>query len=254
MTARPALLSSLLLLAAATVPANAAHVRVTCRGIQEYSRFERVVSCDESSVLSGPDGRLLFGHTAARVELARGLLAASASGGAVRDVGYNGGEATALFMDELFVEGSWQGRVPVTVSMWIRYKFAGSGESRIHASLGATASTALSANNRAQIRLNHRGFNRATLQTVINDGAFRTPQNGSYPAQSTLEMSVTEMVALESPRLVVRARVDSYALPNLDTINPTAASLVEVEAHISVFLPEHLRVGSESEGLLSGPH
>ncbi|MDX1433650.1 MAG: hypothetical protein R3286_14500 [Gammaproteobacteria bacterium] len=241
-------------MAAVAVPAQAAHVRVTCRGIQEYSRFERALSCDESNVLTDQDGRLVFGHTSAQADLARGTLAASASGGSVRDVGYNGGEATALFKDEFAVEGAWQGEVPVTVSMWITYRFAGSGESRIHASLGATASSGLIADDRAQIRLHHRGFNKATLQNVINDGGYRTPQNGSYPAQSTLVMSITEMVAFDSPRLIVRARVDSYALPNLDTINPSAASLVDVRARISVSLPEHLHLRSESESHPSGPH
>jgi hypothetical protein len=246
-------LLGLLLIAAVAVPVEAAHVRVTCRGVQEFSLSEPEVSCYESSALTDADGRIMFGHTAAGASLTQGKLTASASGGAIRDVGYNGGEASALLMDKVVIEGEWQGSVPVTVSMWIAYKFAGYGESRFHAALGASVSEAPPGDNRVAVRLRHRGFNQATLSNVVNDGSNRAPEDGSYPAQSILTMSVTEMVTDESPFLVVRARLDGYALPNLDAINPTAASLVDVEARISVSLPEHLRLRSESGLFLAKP-
>ena len=248
-----ALLCSLtLLVAAATIPAQTAYVRVTCRGVQELSLSGRA-SCDESSVLSDHDGRLVFGHTAAGASLVDGSLEASASGGSIRDVGYDGGEATALLRDEITVAGEWQGSVTLTVSMRIVYRFAGFGESRIHASLSATTTQVPLSSNAVQVRLTHRGFNQATLTKVIDDGTNHTPAEGTYPAQSAIDVSVTETLTLASPRLVVRARVDGYALPNLDAINPSAASLVDAEAQLSVSAPDDLDIKSASGLFLSEP-
>lgn len=241
----------LLLVAAVSIPTQAAHVRANCRGIQEFSMSEPEVSCYQSDTLTDSAGHIMFGYTAAAASLTRGKLTASASGGAIRDIGYNGGEATALLKDKISIQGEWQGSIPVTVSVWVAYKFAGFGESRIHASLGTTTVQRPVAENRVSIRLVHRGFNQASLSNVNNMGTYQSPEDGSYPAQSILSLSVTETIERESPYLEVRARLDSYALPNLDTLNPTASSLVNVEARISVSLPQPLKFTSESGTFLS---
>lgn len=239
--ARTTLLLSSLLLAALTIAAEAAHVRVTCRGVHQLSTTERAVSCHETDAFTDRDGRIFFGHTAAAADLANGTLMASASGGSIRDIGYNGGEATALLKDEIPVPGEWRGTIPVTITMRIAYRFAGFGESRIHASLSATSAPGPSVRNRALIRLSYRGFDQATLRNVANDGSYAAPEDGAYPARAVLTMSVTEMVAASSPRVTVRARLDGYALPNLDSINPSADSLVDAEARITVSLADDAR-------------
>lgn len=231
-------LLSALLLAALPAAAEAAQVRVTCRGVQQLSTTERAVSCHETDAFTDRDGRILFGHTAAAADLANGTLTASASGGSIRDIGYNGGEATALLKDEIPVPGEWRGSIPVTVTMRIAYRFAGFGESRIHASLSATSAPGPSARHRALIRLSHRGFDQVSLRSVAGDGSYAVPADGAYPSRAVLTMSVTEMVAASSPRVTVRARLDGYALPNLDSVNPSADSLVDAEARITVSLAE----------------
>ena len=69
----PALIAVLFLL---TPLAEAAFVRANCRGIQEFSATEPRVSCEESSVLSGDNQRVMLGHTRAVSSLAEARLPA----------------------------------------------------------------------------------------------------------------------------------------------------------------------------------
>lgn len=234
--------------------ADAAFVRANCRGIQELSMTAGEVSCQESSVLNDDDGHLMLGHTRASASLARGLLLTGAAGGQIRDVGSNGGEAGALLMDRLTISGDWDGSIAVTVRLCMAYKFAGFGESRIHATLRTSSGQNDRGGNRARMRLSHRGFGAAALADFGSRGEFEIPEHGIHPLQSRLVLSVTEKIHRNIPEMNLRADIAVFALPNLDALEPVLSSFARVVAWISVSLPERLAFSSESGMFMSEPY
>ena len=106
-----------ILLLGLTMPLHAMYVRATCKGIVDFSDSAIRARCHEANLLTDPEGGLVSGFTTAAVDVATGALNAGAAGGQIRDVGYNGGEASAFFKDRLTILGDWQGAIPVTVSM-----------------------------------------------------------------------------------------------------------------------------------------
>jgi hypothetical protein len=248
------LLAVLHLLGALPAVVEAAFVRANCRGVQEFSMTGGKVSCQESSVLDNDSEHLLLGHTRATASLARGLLIASAAGGQIRGVGSNGGEAGALFMDRLTITGDWDGFVSVTVRLCVAYKFAGFGESRIHATLRTSSVNSAAGDNRARVRLSHRGFGAAALADFDSRGEFEIPRQGSHPLQSNVVLSVTEKVHRNSPEMNLRADIGAFALPNLEALEPVLSSFGKAVAWISVSLPERLAFSSESGMFMGEPY
>jgi len=236
----------LLLLCTLPMVGEAAFVRANCRGIQEFSLTDGQVSCQQSSVLEDDDNHLILGHTRASASLPRGLLQSSAAGGQIPGVGSNGGEAGALLMDRLTVSGAWTGSIAVTVLMCVRYRFAGLGESRIHATLRLSSVGATAGANQARIELLHRGFGGATLANSGSRGVFEIPVEGRRPAQSVFALRVSENIRRGGPELTLRADIASFALPNLQTLEPVLSSFGEVEAWVLVSVPEGLAFTSES--------
>lgn len=212
------------------------------------------VSCQESSVLDDGNSRLMLGHTRAAASLPRGLLLASAAGGQIRDVGSNGGEAGALFMDRLTISGDWDGAIPVTVRLCVEYAFAGFGESRVHATLRTSSATSTAGGNQARVRLSHRGFVGTVLTDFESRGQFEIPSEGSRPAQSDLSMSVTEKLHRSAPDLNLRVDIAAIALPNLEALEPVLSSFSRVVAWILVALPPPLEFSSESGMFMSDPY
>ncbi len=241
----------LLLLCALPTLGEAAFVRTNCRGIQEFSMTDGDVSCQESSVLTDENQRLMLGHTRAAASLKRGLLSTSAAGGQIRDVGSNGGEAGALLMDRLTIVGDWYGFIFVTVRLCVQYRFAGFGESRIHATLRTASAHGASGDNQARVRLTHRGFGGTRLSDFESRGEFEIPEEGSRPAQSMLALSVVQRVHHSQPTMNLRADIAVFALPNLEALEPVLSSFSQAVAWISISLPQQLRFSSESGVFLS---
>ncbi len=233
--------------------AEAAFVRANCRGVQEFSTSESEVSCRESSVLSDDAEHLLLGHTWAVANLGKGRLSTSAAGGQIRDVGSNGGEAGALLMDRLTIVGDWQDDVAVTVHLCVAYKFAGFGDSRIHATLRSSSGDGTTGRNQARVRVQHRGFGGTALADFDSRGTFTIPPQGPLPAHAVFELTVTERVHHSSPTLNLRADLAAYALPNLEVLEPVLSSFAEVVGWLAVSLPEALAFTSESGMFLSEP-
>ncbi len=244
----------LLLLCALPALLEAAFVRTNCRGIQEFSMTDGNASCQESSVLTDENQRLMLGHTRATASLQRGLLSSSAAGGQIRDVGSNGGEAGALLVDRLTIVGDWDGFVLVGVRLCVRYTFAGFGESRIHATLRTSAAQDASGDNLARVRLSHRGFGGTRLSDFESRGEFEIPEQGPRAAQSMLALSVIQRVHHSAPEMSVRADIAAFALPNLEALEPVLSSFGRALAWISVSLPERLEFSSESGMFLSEPY
>ena len=241
----------LLVLFALSSFAEAAFVRANCRGIQEFSLSEHQVSCQQSSVLSDDNERLMLGHTRAAASLVQARLSASAAGGQIRDVGSNGGEAGALLMDRLTITGDWHGSAAVTVRLCVAYKFAGFGESRIHASLRTSSADKATGDNQARVRLSHRGFGGTVLADFHSRGEFEIPAEGPRAPQSVFELSATEKVHHSQPTMNLRADIAVFALPNLEALEPVLSSFSQAVAWISISLPEQLRFSSESGVFLS---
>ena len=86
------------MLAAAT--AQAGLYRVTCKGIFKLSTNATGDSCAESGKLDDADGRFLPSFSEALADVGQGVLAATASGGAIRGVGYGGREATSVIIEQ----------------------------------------------------------------------------------------------------------------------------------------------------------
>ena len=233
--------------------ADAAFVRANCRGIQKFSTTEYTVSCQESNVLADDADNLMLGHTRAEASLLRGMLSTSAAGGQIRDVGANGGEAGALMKDRLILRGEWDGTVSVGVRLCVSYRFAGFGESRIHATLRTSAANDATGENQARIRLRHRGFGGTVLADFESRGRFSIPEVGPRPTRSTIALRVTEEVHRDSPEINVRADVAAFALPNLEPLEPVLSSFSGVIAWIVVTVPDALELSSESGVFLSEP-
>ena len=241
-----------LLLCALPLLADAALVRANCRGIQKLSTTEDTVSCQESNVLSSGE-HVILGHTRASASLSGHALAASAAGGQIRDVGANGGESGALLKDRLTLKGDWEGHVVVGIRLCVTYRFAGFGESRIHATLRTAAGSGGAGENRARVRLVHRGFVGTRLDDFESRGHYAIPEPGARPSAATFVLRVTERVHRDAPSLDVRADIAAFALPNLEPLEPVLSSLGRAVARLAITVPDPIGVAWESGVLPGGP-
>ena len=241
-----------LLLGALPALAVGACVRANCRGIQEFSGTEPAVSCAESNTLAAED-HVMLGHTRAAASLPAGRLRASAAGGQIRDAGANGGEAGALMKDVLTLRGDWQGHLSVPVRLCVAYRFAGFGESRIHATLRTSPAGGTGGENRARVRLRHRGFGGTVLEDFESAGRYAIPPPGRRPADAAFVLDVTERVHRDAPAMNVRADIAAFALPNLEPLEPVLWSFVRATAWIAIRIPAHVALVSESGVFLSEP-
>lgn len=232
--------------------AEGALVRANCRGIQELSSTAPAASCAESNTLAADD-HVMLGHTRAAASLPGGRLMASAGGGQVRDAGANGGEAGALLKDTLALRGEWDGYLSVEVRLCVAYRFAGFGESRLHATLRTSPAGAATGVNRARVRLRHRGFGGTVLEDFESRGRFATPRPGPRPPDAAFVLGVTERVSRDAPTMSVRADIAVFALPNLEPLEPVLWSFVRATAWIAIRAPEHVELVPESGTFLSEP-
>ena len=262
--ARAATLRLMLLLAlvsAGVGPAAAEDLlRVTCRGLFQLSVTEPALECSESDVLTDPEGGLLSAFSAAEADLARARLGAGAAGGAIRDVGYIGREASALLLQEFRIEGDWQGVMPLTITLELRYGFGGYGEGRMRAALWSSLDGSVRRENYAGLRMRHTGFGGALLSDDNSRGNHSLPQPGPYPSRSDLRVRVVQHVARERPDIVVRADLYMLATPSLGSLDTTTSALatapggardvcaVSGERILAVRRPFGSSVGAERRG------
>jgi len=222
------------------------YVRASCTGVIEHSETRHEAHCAVENVLVDAEGTLIPGYSSAFANLRRGLLRAAASGASVDSVDYNGHEAAALFKDTLRISGQWSGRVPVTVSMWIRYQFDGIGDAQLRAQLSATETPRPTIRNRARIELRHRGTNRVQLTNAYSQGNFAAPENGRYTPRSVLILQVTQMVDASHPQIDIRSHLQTFALPNPRPMRPIVSALIRAEGRLEITAPSMLHIESES--------
>ena len=227
-----------LLAAAGGGPAAAEDLlRVTCRGQFQLSVSEPALECSESDVLTDPEGGLLSAFSAAEAELPKARLGAGAAGGAIRDVGYIGREASALILQEFRIDGDWQGAIPVTLTLELRYGFGGFGEGRMKAALRSALGGGARRENYAGFRMRHTGLGGALLTDDNSRGNYSIPQSGPYPSRSVLTLRLVQHVPREQPIIVVRADLYVLATPSLGSFDATTSALVTAEGKLRLSAP-----------------
>ena len=220
-------------------------LRVTCRGLFQLSVTEPALECSESDVLTDPDGGLLSAFSAAEADLGGARLGAGAAGGAIRDVGYIGREASALMLQDFRIEGDWQGAIPLTITLELRYGFGGYGEGRMRAALWSSLDGSVRRENYAGFRMRHTGFGGALLSDDNSRGNHSLPQSGSYPSRSDLRLRVVQYVPRERPDIVVRADLYMLATPSLGSLDTTTSALATAQAELVMSAP--CRVSAHSQ-------
>ena len=237
----PTLVLALALVFAA-VPADAGLYRVTCKGIHKLSSTATVDSCAESGMLDDAEGRFLPSHSEAHADLGRGVLVATAGGGAIRDVGYDGREATSIIIEQFRLNGSWTGKMPVEITMRLRYRFEGDGESRLGVLLRSSTARAIRGEHQAAVWMRYTGLGGAVVLAGRTRGRFEQPADGSIASRTTIELKVMQTIDAATPQLEVRADLAAYAMPNLGLFEESLTSLVQAQGEIELTSPCPIRI------------
>ena len=235
--------AALLALAAAGAAAEDL-LRVTCRGHFRLSVTEPAIACSESGMHSGPQGGMMSAFSAAAADHVRAELEAGAAGGAIRHVGYFGREASALFLQRLWLAGEWQGAMPLTLTLDLEYGFGGHGEGRLHATLRSSEEGSGQGRNRAGVRMRHSEFGGARLREEGSTGNYALPEPGAYPSRSLLSLSVVQPVRRERPWVAVRADLLAFATPSLGRLDASVSALATARATLTLSAPCAVRARS----------
>ena len=240
----PAVLLLAGILAATT--AQAGLYRVTCKGIHKLSSDATGDSCAESGMLDDAQGRFLPSISEAVADLGSGVLAATAGGGAIRGVGYGGREATSVIIERFRLDGSWTGSMPVEITMKLRFRFEGDGESRLGALLRSSIPNEFQAVHQAAMWVHHTGLGGAVVLEGRTRGRFEQPADGAIANGTTIELKVTQRVDAAAPALEVRADLIAYAMPNLGSFEESLTSLVHAQGELEVTAPCPFRIEAPS--------
>ena len=212
-------------------------LRVTCRGQFQLSVTEPALECSESGMLTDPEGGLLSAFSAATAELGSARLGAGAAGGAIRHVGYNGREASALMLQSFRITGDWRGTMPLTVTLELQYGFGGYGEGRMKVALRSSLDGTIRREHYAGFRMRHTELGGALLADDNSRGDHSLPQPGRYPSRSSVTLGVVQQVPRERPDIVVRADLYVLATPSLGSFDTSTSALVTAQAALSLSAP-----------------
>ena len=255
----PGLAAGFVALLALVVAAGAAAedlLRVTCRGQFRLSVTEPAIECSESGMHGDPQGGMMSAFSAATANHVGAELEAGAAGGAIRHVGYFGREASALFLQRIWLGGEWQGAMPLTLTLDLEYGFGGHGEGRLHATLRSSEEGSGQGRNRAGLRMRHTEFGATRLREEGSTGNYALPEPGAYPSRSLLSLSVVHPVRRERPWVAVRADLLAFATPSLGQLEVSVSALATARATLSLSAPCAVRARS-GNGVLpvarSGP-
>ena len=178
-------------------------------------------------MLDDAEGRFLPSISEAIADLGRGVLAATAGGGAIRGVGYGGREATSVLIERFRLGGSWTGTMPVEITMKLRYRFEGDGESRLGALLRSSIPREFRAVHQAAMWVYFTGLGGAVVLEGRTRGRFEQPADGAIANGTTIELKVTQNIDAAKPDLEIRADLIAYAMPNLGSFEESLTSLVQ---------------------------
>ena len=238
--------STALLLVGMLTAATAGVYRVTCKGIFKLSTDTTTSSCSESGKLDDTNGRFLPSFSEAHADLGRGVLSATAGGGAIRDVGYDGRQATSVIIERFRLNGSWTGAMPVEIVMKLRYRFEGDGESRLGVLLRSSSARAVRGEHQAGMWMRYTGLGGAVVLAENTRGRFEQPADGSIASRTTIELKVIQRIDAATPNLEVRADLAAYAMPNLGLFEESLTSLVDAKGEIELAAPCPFRIEAPS--------
>ena len=230
-------------LAAATAETTGVY-RVTCKGILEMSSTTSGGSCAESGKLDDAHGRFLPSLSEAHADLGRGILAATAGGGSIRDIGYDGREATSVIIERLRLNGSWRGKMPIEITMKLRYRFEGDGESRLGVMLRSSTSGSGRGEHLATVWIRYTGLGGAVVLAGNTRGQFTQPDDGGIASRASVELKVVQRIDATAPDVEIRADLMAYALPNLGLFEESLTSLVYAHGEIELAAPCPFRIGT----------
>ena len=237
-----ALLFAAALVAMAALAAAAGVHRVTCKGIHKLSSTTAESTCAESAMLDDAHGRFLPSHSEARADRRRGVLTAAAGGGAIRDIGYGGRDSTSVIIEQLRLDGAWKGRMPVEITMRLRYRFGGEGESRLIVLLRGSAPGAGRGGDQAAVLVRYTGLGGAVVVPGETRGRFEQPAGGKAADRAAVKFRVTRMVDAAAPEIEIRADLAAHALPNLGSFEESLTSLVHAQGEIVLAAPCPFRI------------
>jgi len=240
----PAVLLLAGILAATT--AQGGLYRVTCKGVHKLASDATGDSCAESGMLNDEEGRFLPSISEAAADLGRGVLAATAGGGAIRGVGYGGREATSVIIERIRLDGSWTGTMPVEITMKLRYRFEGDGESRLGALLRSSIPKQFRAVHQAAMWVYYTGLGGAVVLEGRTRGRFEQPAVGAIANGTTIELKVTQNIDAAAPDFEIRVDLIAYAMPNLGSFEESLTSLVQAQGEIELAAPCPFRIKSPS--------
>ena len=232
-----------LLPAAVLAAAAAAGVhRVTCKGIYKLSSTTSESACTESAMLDDANGRFVPSHSEARADRGRGVLSAAAGGGAIRDVGYGGRDSTSVIIEQLRLSGAWRGKMPVEITMRLRYRFGGEGESRLIALLRGSVPGAGQVGDQAAVLMRYTGLGGTVVVPGETRGRFEQPAGGRAADRAAVELRVTRLVDAAVPEIEIRADLAAHALPNLGVFEEFLTSLVHAQGEVVLAAPCPFRI------------
>ena len=200
-------------------------------------------------MLNDAEGRFLPSHSEAHADLGRGVLVATAGGGAIRDVGYDGREATSIIIEQFRLNGSWTGKMPVEITMRLRYRFEGDGESRLGVLLRSSTAAAVRGEHQAAMWMRYTGLGGAVVLAGRTRGRFEQPADGSIASRTTIELKVTQAIDAAAPNLEIRADLAAYAMPNLGLFEESLTSLVQARGEIELTAPCPFRIEAPARGV-----
>ena len=174
------------------------------------------------------------------------MLSATAGGGAIRGIGYGGREATSVIIERFRLNGSWTGAMPVEVTMKLRYRFGGDGESRLGVLLRSSSARAVRGEHQAAMWMRYTGLGGAVVLAENTRGRFEQPADGSIASRTTVELKVVQQIDAAAPNLEVRADLAAYAMPNLGLFEESLTSLVDARGEIELAAPCPFRIESPS--------
>ena len=211
-------------------------------------------TCAESAMLDDGQGRFLPSISEAAADLGRGVLVATAGGGAIRGVGYGGREATSVIIERFRLGGSWTGSMPVTITMKLRYRFDGDGESRLGVTLRSSLPREFRAVHQAAMWMHYTGLGGAVVLEGRTRGRYEQPADGSIANDTAVELRVVQGIDTAAPDLEIRADLIAYAMPNLGSFEESLTSLVQAHGEIAITAPcpFHIEAPSHMIGWSAG--
>ena len=132
--------------------------------------------------------------------------------------------------------------MPVEITMRLRYRFGGDGESRLGAMLRSSASDAVRGEHQAALWVHYTGLGGAVVLAGRTRGRFEQPAEGGIASGATVELKVIQRVDAAAPDLEIRADLIAYALPNLGLFEESLTSLIHARGEIELAAPCPFRI------------